>query len=151
MIRRIIPLLALVLLVGCMEGKKDKPLSRTPTLYARLGSEPGITKVVDDFVKNMIASEAIAEKHKEHFRKDSVSVLKRKLIDQVGEATGGPQKYTGKSMKEAHANLGTTKAEFDGTLVALDKALEDNKVGKEDRDEVRKMLESMRPQIVEDR
>src|SRR5436305_8787601 len=98
--------LLLLSVVGCMEGKKDKPLPRTPTLYTRLGGEPAITKVVDDFVANMILSKDIREPHKTHFVTGDVPKLKRSLINQIGSATGGPQVYTGRSMKESHQEHG---------------------------------------------
>jgi len=149
MIRRIIPWLALVLVAGCMEGKKETPLVRTPCLYTRLGGEPAITKVVDVFIVNMIRSDKIRAPHKEHLLKGDNRAVKRKLIEQIGEATGGPQKYTGRSMKESHSGLDITDADFDATVAALDKALDENKVGKEEKDQLLKKLESMRADIVE--
>jgi hemoglobin len=149
MIRRIIPCLALVLVAGCMEGKKETPLVRTPSLYTRLGGEPAISKVVDVFVVNMISSDKIRPPHKKHFLKEDVPALKRKLVEQIGEATGGPQKYSGRTMKESHKGLDVTDADFDATVAALDKALDENKVGKEEKDQLLKKLESMRTDIVE--
>jgi hemoglobin len=149
MIRRVIPWLAMVLVAGCMEGKKETPLARTPSLYTRLGGEPAITMVVDGFVANMISSDKIRTPHKEHFLKGDIRPLKRKLIEQIGEATGGPQKYSGRSMKDSHRGLDITDADFDATVAALVKALDENKVGKEDKDQLLKKLESMRADIVE--
>src|SRR5262245_49212315 len=94
-LRRTCPLLLLAL-AGCMEGGKPTPLARTPSLYTRLGGEPGLTRLVDDLVANVVLSDKIKPEHKRHFVKGDVAGLKRKLIEQLGEATGGPQKYTGK-------------------------------------------------------
>ena len=44
--------------------------------------------------------------------------LKKKLIEQIGEATGGPQKYTGKNMKDAHKGLVITDEDFDALVGA---------------------------------
>ena len=38
------------------------------------------------------------------------------VTEMVCWAAGGPQKYTGKNMKEAHKGMGITDAEFDATL-----------------------------------
>jgi hemoglobin len=148
--RRTVPWLLLALVAcGCMEGKKTTPLVRTPTLYTRLGGEPAISKVVDDLCTNMIASDKIRDDHKEHLLKPDIRPVKRKLIDQIGEATGGPQTYTGKSMLEAHRGLGITNAEFDATVAALVKAMDTNKVSKEEQDKLLKLLAPMRSDIVE--
>src|SRR5258707_1176175 len=133
MTRRALSCLLLLAVTGCLDGKKPEPLPRTPSLYTRLGGEPGITKVVDDFVANVALSPKIKDAHKEHFVSGKVASLKRKLIDQIGAATGGPQKYTGKNMKDAHAGLGITKADFDALVEALVKALDDNDVKKKER------------------
>jgi hemoglobin len=149
MIRRILPCMLLPLLAGCMEGHKPNPLPRTPTLYARLGGEPGIKAVVEDLVANVLASDKIRPQHKAHLQQGDVAGLKRKLIDQIGEATGGPQKYKGKSMKDAHAGLGITDADFDALVEALVQALDKNKVGEAEKKELLGLLAPLRKDVVE--
>jgi len=142
-------LIAVCCLQGCTEGQKPTPLRRATSLYERLGGEKAIAKVVDDFVANVVADEQIKEAHKKHFREGDVAALKKKLLDQIGEATGGPQKYTGKNMKDAHAGLGVTDKDFNALVADLVKALETNKVGKAEQDELLKMLNGMRGDVVE--
>ena len=156
------------LLTGCMEGQKPTPLKRAgtasqasvpdkpapepvakPSLYERLGKEPAVVQVVDDFVVNVVADPDIKEKHKKHFQEGDVAGLKKKLVDQIGEATGGPQKYTGKNMKDAHKGLEITNKDFDALVNDLVKALDKNKVAKDDKDELLKMLGPMRKDVVE--
>jgi hemoglobin len=149
MIRRILPCVLLLPLAGCMEGQKPNPLPRTPSLYARLGGEPGIKAIVDDLVANVLASDKIRDPHKAHLQQGDVAGLKRKLIDQVGEATGGPQKYKGKNMKDAHAGLGITDADFDALVEALVQALNKNKVGEAEKKELLGLLAPLRKDVVE--
>jgi len=146
---RLIPWLLLLTVAGCMEGTKAAPLKRQPSLYTRLGGEPKISKVVDDFVANMILSPKIRQQHKEHFLKGDVATLKRKLIDQIGEASGGPEHYTGKSMKLAHEGMGLTNADFNATVEALSKALDQNDVPKKEKDELLALLAPMKADVVE--
>ena len=147
MLRHLLPLLSVLLFAGCMEGEKANPLGRNHNLYDRLGGEPAVSKVVDDFIANMLISPDIRDVHKEHFKGD-VTALKRKLIDQIGEATGGPQKYTGKSMVEAHKGLGITPKDFDATVKALEDALKKAKVHERDIKEIKDKLASMKDDIV---
>jgi hemoglobin len=164
--RRLMPVCLLLAVAGCVEGQKPTPGKRSgvsdrqapdvktkvgakDSLYQRLGGEKGITRIVDDFVANVVADPLIREAHKRHFRDGDVEGLKRKLIDQFGQATGGPQKYAGKNMRDAHKGLGITDADFDALLADLRRALEANGVGPADRDEILGMLEKMRPEVVE--
>lgn len=174
MFSRILLALVLSCAIGCIEARKPSPLQRvraakpteaalkppdnpeaeirtptSPSLYVRLGKEPAIIQVVDDFVANVVADDDIKEKHKKHFREGDVAGLKKKLVEQLGEATGGPQKYTGKNMKDAHKGLEITNKDFDALAGDLVKALDKNKVAKEDKDEIVKMLETMRKDVVE--
>src|SRR5262249_42745906 len=55
----------------------EKPAK--PSLYQRLGMEPAIVAVVDDFVANVVADPDIKEKHKKHFQEGDVAGLKKKL------------------------------------------------------------------------
>jgi hemoglobin len=142
-----------------MEGQKAKPVSRAgqyeepsvakKSLYDRMGGEPVIIKVVDDLVLNVVADPMIKEKHKKHFIEGDVPVLKKKLVDQIGEATGGPQKYTGKNMKDAHKNMGITDEDFNALAGDVAKALDKNNVGAAEKKELLDMLGTMRKDVVE--
>lgn len=144
--------LVLALSAGCVEGRKPTPLQRQPvgpSLYERLGGGPAVTKVVDDFVVIVAADPNIKEQHRKHIMEGDVAGLKKKLVDQIGEATGGPQKYTGRNMKDAHHGLAITNADFDALVVDLVKALDNNQVAPADKTELLQMLGKMRPDVVE--
>jgi hemoglobin len=155
MARHILIALLLVPLAGCMEGdkKKDERLPRVPakpsSLYERLGGEDGIKKVVDDFVVAVIDNDRIRDVHKTHFKQGDVAALKKKLVDQIGAATGGPQRYTGKNMKDAHMGMGITDADFNALVASLETALDKNKVGKKEQNELLDLLEPMRKDVIE--
>ena len=70
-----------------------------PTLYERLGGIDAITAVVEDFRDRVAGDDRINLK----FARTDLKRLTKMLIDQVCEATGGPCRYNGRSMKEAHA------------------------------------------------
>ena len=146
-----IALVLAILAAGCMEGQKPEPVKRAAgkSLYDRLGGDKAIAKVVDDFVANVVADAKIKDVHKKHFKEGDVAGLKRKLIDQIGEATGGPEKYKGKNMKDAHQGLKITDEEFDALVGDLVKALDNNKVGKAEKDELLGLLGPMRTDVVE--
>jgi hemoglobin len=170
MFRRLTPWLLLAL-AGCMEGQKPTPLTRTATppsevkgnvppppphtvqgkksLYERLGGHTAIVSVVDDLVDFVVADDKIRPEHKKHFKEGDVAGLKQKLVNQIGEATGGPERYTGKNMKDAHRGLGITDADFDALVSDLVKAMDKNKVPAKEQEELKAKLAPMRGDIVE--
>jgi hemoglobin len=162
MLRRLVPWLLLGL-AGCMEGQKPTPLARTgptapalkdtvqtvPSLYKRLGGHTAVEKVVDDFVDAVVADDKIRPGHKKHFMEGDVAGLKRKLVEQIGEATGGPDRYTGKNMKDAHKGLDITNADFDALVADLVKALDKNHVPAKEQDELKALLGPLRADVVE--
>jgi hemoglobin len=121
-----------------MEGAKPSPAQRS--LYDRIGGAKVIVQVVDDFVGNVAGDAKITDEHRKRFREGDVAGLKQKLVDQIGQAAGGPQKYTGKGLKEAHQELGFTDKEFDALVADLSAALDKNKVGRADQEQLLSML-----------
>lgn len=164
MLRRLVP--AVILTLGCMEGQKPNPIPRSTekdapprvaaigndpnraTIYQRVGGPAGVNSIVVDFCNNVLASDAIREEHKEHFRKGG-DELKKKLRDQFGEELGGPEKYAGKNMKDAHKGLGITEADFAALVAALVKALDQNQVTKEDQQTFLTKLARFKDDVIE--
>jgi hemoglobin len=128
------------------EKEKSGPKA---SLYARLGGKDGIRRIVDDFCTALLESDAIREVHKKHIRDGDVDALKRKLRDQFGEESGGPQKYTGRSMKDAHKGLGITEADFAALVAALVKALEKNNVPEREQKELLTKLARYKDDVIE--
>ena len=60
-----------------------------------------------------------------------------------------PVTVYGKSMAEAHKGLAITNADFDNLVKDLEKALEKNKVGKTEKDELLALLAPLKKDIVE--
>ena len=83
-------------------------------LYDRLGGLRGITIVVDDFIDRLVVNETLnANPAISAGRMSSPPpYLKFRVSQLVCEVTGGPCKYTGKSMKDAHVHLNISEAEW---------------------------------------
>ena len=115
------------------------------TLYERLGGLDAITAVVDSFVTRCAADDRINGK----FVRTDVPRLKKMLVDQVCEATGGPCTYTGRDMREAHDGMRVTAGEFDALVEDLVATLDEFDVPKAEQDELLGLLGPMRGDIVE--
>jgi len=115
------------------------------SLYDRLGGIDAITAVVGSFRDRVAGDDRINLK----FARTDLARLTKMLIDQVCEASGGPCRYTGRSMKEAHASMRVTNGEFDALVEDLVATLEQFKVGKPEQDDLLAVVGPLRSEIVE--
>ena len=132
-----------MLAVGC-GTMEQKPSMAQKSLYERLGGKPAIQAVVDDFIGNVAADGRINQR----FANANVPRLKMRLVDQICEASGGPCKYTGQNMKDAHTGMRITDADFNALVEDLVKSLDKFKVGAQEKSELLAALGSMKPDIV---
>jgi len=115
------------------------------SLYDRLGGLSSIEAVVADFVARCAADDRINKK----FIRTDVPRLKKMLVDQVCEATGGPCTYTGRDMRKTHDGMEVTGGEFDALVEDLVATLDRFDVPKAERDDLLGLLGPMRGDIVE--
>ena len=122
----------------------------TPSLYDRLGGLYPISAVVDDFINRVYVNATLnanpnIAKARTEVRKPG---LKVQVANQVCMVTGGPCKYTGKSMKEAHAGFKITPKEWDALLVDFRASLDTFKVPSREQQELIAIVESTKADIV---
>ncbi|HEX2055824.1 MAG TPA: group 1 truncated hemoglobin, partial [Nitrospiraceae bacterium] len=120
-------------------------MAQEKSLYDRLGGKPAITAVVDDFVGRVAADNRINGK----FANADIPRLKRMLVEQICQASGGPCTYTGRDMKTAHAGMGISGSEFDALVGDLVATLSKFKVGEREKNELLGALGPMKKDIVE--
>jgi len=118
--------------------------SAGPSLYARLGGVNAIHAVVGDFLARVAADGRI----RAFFRGVDLDSLQTKLTDQICQAAGGPCRYTGKGMREAHADMTITDADFDALIEDLAGALDHAGVGPNEERELLNTLGGLRREIV---
>ena len=115
------------------------------SLFERLGGADAISAVIDDFVARVAADARINGK----FARSNVERVKFHLKEQVCAATGGPCKYTGKSMTSSHKNMGVTEGEFNALVEDLVTTLDKFNVPAAEKGELLTTLGSLKNQIVE--
>jgi hemoglobin len=76
------------------------------SLYERLGGVDAITAVTRAAVDRQMKDDRINQKS----ARTNVDRLIKEFVDQICQATGGPCTYTGRSMTEAHHNMGVTNS-----------------------------------------
>lgn len=121
-----------------------------PTLYERLGGVYGIAVVMDDLIDRVMtdprlnANPAVNEAH----HKVPPAGFKYLVTEMVCWATGGPQRYTGRSMADSHRHLNITPREWDAFMDDLQQALDKFNVPPAEQAEVRAIVQSTYGDIV---
>jgi hemoglobin len=128
-------------LLGCATA--SPPPSQS--LYDRLGGQPAITAVVDDAIANASADPRINQR----FDLAGIPRLKKNLADLICLRSGGPCKYTGKSMADAHEGMHISDAEFDALAEDIVKSLNKFKVPAREQRELLAALGQMRNAVID--
>ena len=121
-----------------------------PTLYERLGGSFSIATVVDDLIDRVMhdarlnANPAVDEAH----HKVSPAGFKYHVTEMLCGAAGGPQKYTGRSMRDSHQNLNITPKEWDAFMDDVQQTLDRFKVAAAEQAEVKAIVQSTYGDIV---
>jgi hemoglobin len=119
-------------------------------LYERLGGVYAIAAVVDHFIDRIMddprlnANPRVDEAH----HRVSRAGFKYLVTEQVCWATGGPQRYTGRSMLESHAHLNITGEEWTAFLDDFQQTLTHFGVPLPEQRELFAIVDSTRNDIV---
>jgi hemoglobin len=105
------------LLFGPLTIAQETELPKGETLYNRLGGIHAIAQVVDDFVERIWVNEVLnANPKNKQAMGISKPALKYLATELTCQAVGGPQKYTGRSLKEVHSGLNISEKEWDAMV-----------------------------------
>ena len=121
-----------------------------PSLYERLGGVYSIATVVDDFIDRIMvdprlnANPRVDEAH----HRVSPAGFKYLVTEMVCWATGGPQKYTGRSMRDSHKDLMITEAEWQASLDDFQQTLDKFQVPQTEQEELKAIMASTKADIV---
>jgi hemoglobin len=88
-----------------------------PTLYDELGGATGVATAVDDFYARVLRDPELGH----HFDGEAMPRQILHLRAFLAGALGGPQRYVGRGIRDAHAGAGITETAFEravGHLVA---------------------------------
>jgi len=138
------PLCAGLILAGALVLAGCASTPPQAKLYDRLGGLPAITAVVD----RTLDSAASDPRTSRSFKGIKLAGVKESVVAQLCEATGGPCKYEGGTMRKVHQDLDITAAEFDAFAQQLVVTLDAFKVPQREKDELLQLLAPMKGDIV---
>jgi hemoglobin len=117
---------------GALKGLALPPAPQAQTasqesLYKRLGGYDAIAAVSDDFL-GRLASDPKLDRFFVGFSNDSKLRIRQHIVDFLCVATGGPCKYTGRSMETAHTGLNISEEDWTISVKHLGETLDKFKV-----------------------
>jgi len=120
------------------------------TLYQRLGGVHNIAPVVDEFLEVLYHDDVLNANPRIKEARDRVpkAYLKYHVTSMVCQASGGPEKYTGRGMKESHQHLNITEIEWQAMLADFKKVLDKFNVPEQEQKELVAIVQSTKKDIV---
>jgi hemoglobin len=121
-----------------------------PSLYDRLGGVYSIATVVDDFVDRIMVDSRLNANPRvdEAHHRVSPAGFKYLVTEMVCWATGGPQRYSGRSMRDSHQHLLITAAEWEAFLEDFQQTLDKFGVPQAEQAELKAIVDTTRADIV---
>jgi hemoglobin len=129
---------------GAGQKPETKGFDMSKTLYERLGGADGLSAIVRDTIANHLKNPTIQVR----FQDTDTEKLHKTVFDFFGQGSGGPQKYQGKDMREAHRKMNINGDEFLAVLDDVMDALDKNGIAAETKNEVLGVLYSLKNDVV---
>lgn len=136
-----VALVTMLALAGCQSMAETTDPSET--LYQQLGERSGIANIVEDLLYLIVEDDRINEQ----FRGVDVRQFHTNLTDQLCELSGGPCTYSGREMREGHADMNVTDTQFNALAENLILAMEQNNIATGAQNRLIKKLVPLYPQI----
>jgi hemoglobin len=124
--------------------------AKPASLYERLGGTYNIATVVDDFIERLLVNATLNANPaiKEARARVPKAGLKFHVTTLLCEVSGGPCKYSGRTMKESHQQLNISQAEWDAMVVDFKATLKKFNVPQREQQELITIVDSTKNDIV---
>lgn len=117
------------------------------SLYQRIQYAGGLRRLVDRLYPRVLADPSLTLYFK-HLDDQHLQRLRWHMLTLLAVVTGGPSKYQGRDLYEAHGELHITGEAFDRVLWHLQGTLQDLEVDQEDRVAVLDAVRARRDEVV---
>ena len=122
----------------------NKKHNNSQCLYEKFGGLKGIKAVVDLFYKKVFADPNLAP----FFSETNMKKQHEHQTNFICLCLGGPNKYSGRSMRDAHSNMNITDLEFNLVAQYLSESLTNFGVSDEDVNNVLKVVATKHDEIL---
>jgi hemoglobin len=120
------------------------------SLYQRLGGLVAISVVVDDFLNSLKDNSVLNANPamKDARKRSPLAYLKFQVTTLVCQEAGGPCRYTGKNMKQAHAYLNIDDKQWQSMMASFSIILEKHKVPATETQELIAIMEASKADVL---
>ena len=94
--------------------------SRDDALYRQLGAQPGLVRLMDDFMQRLLADARMQP----FFKDVNQEQVKAQLVLQFCEVSGGPCKREGPDMKRVHDGFDINRGHFNALVEVLQQSMD---------------------------
>ena len=98
----------------------QSPRTADDGLYQAFGGQPGLVRLMDDFMTRLLADARM----RPFFKDADQEAVKKQLVLQFCEVAGGPCRRDGPTMKESHDGMDITRGDFNALVEVLQDAME---------------------------
>lgn len=139
-----------LLFVSAVSAEGDTAEESKASLYERLGGVYSIASVVDELIDRLEVNDILnANPILDQARtKVPKAGIKFRLTAMICQAAGGPEVYHGRTMKDSHAHLNISSAEWAEMVRVFTQILNDFKVPEQEQKELFALIGPTKADIV---
>ena len=126
--------------------QRQRPTGRS-SLYQRIRHAGGLRRVVDKLYPRVLADPSLLFYFK-HLDDEGLKGLRWHMLTLLAVVTGGPTKYQGRNLHDAHAHLHITGNDFDRVLWHLQATLHELEVDQSDQQAILAAVQARRGEVV---
>jgi hemoglobin len=117
------------------------------SLYQRIQYAGGLRRLVDKLYPRVLADPSLLYYFK-HLDDQHLKGLRWHMLTLLAVVTGGPSKYQGRDLHEAHAHLHITGEAFDRVLKHLKATLQELEIKQDDQESILVAVQARRDEVV---
>jgi hemoglobin len=119
------------------------------SLYERLGKTDGIRTLVETIANNHLANPLIGKRYEPLLENpEHMEEVLTHFVNFLEMGTGGPERYTGKSMIDTHKGMNISGEEYMAVLADIEKAMDELNYDQDTQDEVLLMSYKLKDEIM---
>jgi hemoglobin len=119
------------------------------SLYERLGGATGIAALVDDIVEAHMNNPLIKARFLPYRDdRDTLAKVKHHTCNFFGAGSGGPEQYSGRSMRDTHRGMNISEQEYMAVVDDILDTLDKHKIDDQTRKDVLAIVYSLKEEII---
>jgi hemoglobin len=128
-------------------ARPKEPRRPQSSLYQRIGHAGGLLWLVNTLYLRVLADPLLMSYFK-HLDDQDRQWLRWHMLTLLAVVTGGPSKYEGRDLHEAHADLHITEEAFDQVVWHLQATLRELEIQQEDQQAILAAVQARRDEVV---